>query len=135
MALFLSRRKPRSNDGSSSLGKKAYLSCSSSRTGPIYQELPSGTGRKTVKVRFLLQPHVSGIVMRTESTRLEHSAVDIYKKPAALVFRKRLVSLPRQKCLTRFSRGSYSTSGLGRELQMFFFESVSRFVQFFVFPF
>ena len=39
----------RSNDDSSSLDKKAYLSCSSSRTGPISQELPSGTGREICK--------------------------------------------------------------------------------------
>ena len=58
------------------LAKKAYLSCSSSRTVPITQELPSaasGTGRKPMKVRFSLQPHVSGIVMRTESMRPGHS--------------------------------------------------------------
>jgi hypothetical protein len=36
-----------------------------------------------VKVRFLLQPHVSGIVKRTESTRPEQSAVDVYKKKAS----------------------------------------------------
>ena len=75
MALFLSRGKPRSDDSSSGFGKKAYLSCSSSRTGPISRELPSGTGRKPVKVRFLLQPHVGGSVMRTESTRSEHCIV------------------------------------------------------------
>lgn len=30
-----------------------------------------------VSLKFLLQPHVSGIVMRMEGTRPEHSAVDI----------------------------------------------------------
>ena len=40
-----------------------------------------------MKVRFLPQPHVSGIVMRMESTRPEHSAVHTCKKLAALVFK------------------------------------------------
>lgn len=40
-----------------------------------------------MKVKFLLQPHVSGIVMRTESTRPEHSTVDTCKK-IAVDFRK-----------------------------------------------
>ena len=76
IALSLSIRKPRSNDGRSSLGKKAYLSCSSSRTGPISRRSLSGTGRKPIEVGFLLQPHVGGIVVRTKCTRPEHSAVE-----------------------------------------------------------